>query len=69
MTNQEIKLQMKKDDVRQWEVADKIGVAESTFTRWLRKEVSNEQKTLILQAIRAVARQKQAQSNSVGVGQ
>lgn len=69
MTNQEIKLQMKKDDVRQWEVADKIGVAESTFTRWLRKEVSTEQKTLILQAIRAVARQKQAQNNCVGAGQ
>ncbi len=58
MANLEIRTQMRKADVRQWEVADCMGISEFTLTRWLRKELSQEQKAAISKAIQEAANLK-----------
>ncbi len=38
-----------------WEIADYIGIAQSTLTVWLRHELSEEKKQLMLDAVEAIA--------------
>lgn len=52
--NEEIRTAMKDKGVYQWEVAKALGVAESTLIRWLREELSAEQKEAILEAIQNI---------------
>ena len=54
--NQEIRDQIKAAGLKQWEVARKLGVAELTFIRWLRDELSEEQRTVIFKAIEDLKR-------------
>lgn len=54
--NQEIRDQIRAAGLKQWEVARKLGVAESTFIRWLRDELSEEQRTAISKAIEDLKR-------------
>ena len=42
-------------DVKHWQIAEKLGVSEITFSRWLRKELSADKKEKIKQAIKEVA--------------
>ena len=49
--NQDIKLKIKESGLKQWQVAQKCGVVESTFIRWLRSELSAERKDAIFNAI------------------
>lgn len=60
MANLEIRIKMQKADVRQWEVADGMGVSEFTLTRWLRKELSEERKAAVLDAVHRLIAQKKA---------
>ncbi len=39
----------------QWQVADRIGVAESTLVRWLRIELTDERKQQLLAAIKELS--------------
>ena len=41
-----------------WQIADRIGVAESTFLRWIRHELPEEKQTEILQAIEEIAEEQ-----------
>lgn len=54
---------MKQKGVKQWEVAAKIGVGETTMTRWLRYELPKEKKDLILSAVNEIAEAKEGSSN------
>jgi len=58
MANQEIRQKMRKVDIRQWEVADGLGVSEFTLTRWLRKELPDERKAAVLSTIHQLAAKK-----------
>lgn len=49
--NIEIRNKIKASGLKQWQVAKKLNVAESTFIRWLRDELSEEQKNRIYEAI------------------
>ena len=49
--NQEIRDRIKAAGLKQWQVAKKLGVAESTFIRWLRDELPSDQKEAIFKAI------------------
>lgn len=49
--NQEIRQAIRKARIYQYDVADKLGISENTFIRWLRKELPQDKKALILQAI------------------
>jgi len=49
--NSEIRNAIKNSGRKQWQVAKACGVAESTFVRWLRDELSEDRKAMILSAI------------------
>ena len=48
--NYSIKQIIKESRYRQYEIAAKIGISEYTFCKWFRKELTKEQKELILSA-------------------
>ena len=49
--NLDIRTAIKEHNLKQYQVAEKIGVSEFTFVRWLRKELPNERKQIIFAAI------------------
>ncbi|KNZ41446.1 hypothetical protein [Acetobacterium bakii] len=51
MTNIDLRTQMKKEGVRQWQVAEVLNFNESVFSRKMRKELPDEEKQQILEAI------------------
>ena len=54
MENLEIRQAIKSARLMQYEVAGKIGISEYTLCKWLRKELPNERKAQILDAIAAL---------------
>ena len=50
-TNPEIRKAIGAAGLRQWEVADALGILDSVFSRKLRKELPNDEKERILQVI------------------
>lgn len=53
-TNKEIRTAAFSEGVRLWQVAQKLGVTDSTFSRWLRRELPEEQKKEILAIIQTL---------------
>ena len=54
MHNKDLRNEFRIANVRQWEVAEAIGISEMTFVKWLRRELSEEKKKLVREAIRKV---------------
>ena len=50
-SNQDIKKKIKEAGVYQYQIADILGVSETTLVRWLRYELTDEQRNMILAAI------------------
>ena len=59
--NKALRKQIEKSGIKQWQIADALGVADSTFTRWLRHELPEERKNEVLRVIEEV---KQHESNN-----
>lgn len=57
MCNKDLRDEMRSANVRQWEVAEAIGISEMTMVKWLRRELSDSKKVLIREGISKVARQ------------
>lgn len=51
MENLEIRQALLKTGAKQWRIAEKLGISESSFSKLLRKELSDEKKKEILDAI------------------
>lgn len=51
MQNLEIRQAILESGVKQWQIAEKLGISESSFSKLLRKELSGEKKKEILGAI------------------
>jgi len=51
MCNQELRNEMRIANVRQWEVADAIGISEMTMVKWLRKELDEDKKARVRKGI------------------
>lgn len=49
--NQEVREALQNKGMKQWELADLLGISEFTLTRWLRKELTEDKKELLLKAI------------------
>ena len=49
--NLDIKAQFVLSGVKQWQVAQEMGIGESTLTRMLRRKLTDEEKTRILAAV------------------
>ncbi len=56
--NENIKKYIKNKNLKLWEVAEKLGLCDSNFSRMLRYELSNEQLEKIYKAIEEVEREK-----------
>lgn len=54
MSNEQIKTFMRKNDVYMWQVAKKIGIHETSFCKWFREELSQEQIQCILSAVEEI---------------
>lgn len=57
MCNKDLRDEMRIANVRQWEVADAIGVSEMTMVKWLRKELDAEKKALVREGIAKATQQ------------
>lgn len=51
---EEVKLMMKQNQVKQWEVAEAMGISEFTLCRWLRKDLKGKHLERLNSAIRKV---------------
>lgn len=49
--NIEIRNAIFSNNIKKWKIADKLGITDSTFSRLLRNEISNEKKKEILNII------------------
>jgi|GEM_PF-1079994 hypothetical protein len=54
MCNTEIRSEIKRNDVKQWQIADELGIHFTTFTCWLRKELPIDKKIKVMQAIEKI---------------
>jgi tagatose-1,6-bisphosphate aldolase len=55
MTNIDLRAQMKKEGVRQWMVAEFLNYDESVFSRKMRKELSENERQQVLEAIKILS--------------
>lgn len=58
MRNQDLKDEMRIAGVRQWEVAEAIGVSEMTLVKWMRFELPEDKRQRVLQAIEQIKKSK-----------
>ena len=50
-TNEKIRKAMKLRGIRQWELAEQMGISEPTFTRMMRHELSDEKQEAIISTL------------------
>lgn len=55
--NQEIKKIFKETGVKQWQVAQQLGIGESTLCRMMRVELSPNMKAAILEAVKVLRKE------------
>lgn len=58
MENIEIRNEAAKNGLRLWEVAEALGITDSTFSRKLRRELPSEQRDHILRMIGKIAERR-----------
>jgi len=49
---------MKEKGIKQWEIAEVLGVSEFTLSRWLRKETPSSKRQRILDVIDSIVKMK-----------
>ena len=54
MSNKEIERLLKQEKIYKWQIAKKLGIHETTFVRWFRDELTNEQKQQVMSAIEEI---------------
>ena len=57
--NQDIRNAAKKADIKLWQIAEKLGIWDSTFSKKLRKELPQEEKEKICGIISELAKENQ----------
>lgn len=63
MRNIDLRQAFRVANVKQWEVADALGISEMTFVKWLRKELPEGKKTLVRDAIEKVVQSRESFKN------
>ncbi len=56
MYNLDVRLKIKQNRLCHYEVAREMGVSEFTFCKWLREEMSEDKKKLVLSAVDRIIR-------------
>lgn len=57
MTNKDIRETISKSGAKYWQIAERLGISDGTFSRKLRKELSKEDKRAVLNAIAEMQRE------------
>ena len=57
MTNTEIRECASKNNVKLWQIAEWLGVHETTFIKRMRRELSDQDKEVVLNAIKELAQE------------
>ena len=57
MCNKDLRDEMRIANVRQWEVAEAIGISVMTMVKWLRRELDDHKKALVREGISKAAQQ------------
>ncbi len=65
MNNKEIEELLKEEKIFKWQIAKKLGIHETTFVRWFRDEISEEQLKKIHNAISLIKADKSEDTNHV----
>ena len=62
MYNLDVRLKIKQNRLCHYEVAREMGVSEFTFCKWLREEMSEDKKKLVLSAIDKIIRGERSEA-------
>ncbi len=62
--NLDVRSAAKENGVYLYEIAEKLGVSEPTFNRYLRKELSDGWKAKVLAAIKEIKREHESESRT-----
>ena len=62
-TNQNVRDILQKKRIFQWEIAEKLGLHDSNFTRLLRKELTEEMKIKVFAAISEIEAERMQEIN------
>lgn len=54
MSNKEIKELLHRENIYMWQVARKIGIHETSFCKWFREPLSQEQEQMVLSAVEEI---------------
>lgn len=65
VANEDIRSRAKESRIKLWEVAEYLHVADSTFSRQLRRELPNDKKQHIMDAIEDIAERKAEQGGVI----
>jgi len=63
LSNIEIRDILRKKRIFNYEVAQELGITEFTFCRWLRDELSDERKMLVLEAISKIVVEREREED------
>lgn len=58
--NQSVRKRIEKEELHYWQVADEVGIAANTLTVWLRKELDDEKKARVNEAIDRLIKKQEA---------
>ena len=59
MNNNDIRMMARNQDVRLWQIADKLNMQDSNFSKMLRKELPSEKKEHIYKTINEIAKERE----------
>lgn len=54
MKNEQLKEVMRANNIYMWQVAKKLNVYETSFSKWFREELSEDRKRMVLSAIEEI---------------
>ena len=58
MHNKDLRDEFRIANVRQWEVAEAMGISEMTLVKWLRRELPEDKKNLVRKAVQTLVDNK-----------
>ena len=58
--NMDIRNELKRNSVYQWQLADKLHIGEITLVRWLRHELAPDKRQMLLDAICQIVKERSA---------
>ena len=58
MYNKDLRDEFRIANVRQWEVAEAMGISEMTLVKWLRRELPEDKKNLVRKAVQTLVDNK-----------